>query len=251
MSEHADTIDSIALLALGVLPEAEARAVAEHAKDCAECRAEYAELRTAADALGYDAELGSSFAGADAARLKSRVMDAVRASSAAPPRASTAAKVIALPDRAAAARDRRLWFAYAAAAAALLFAIVTGANDVAVRQRLAANATRDTQLADVVAPGSKHFSVPQGEVVTSGGHVYLALRGLAEPPAGKVYQAWTLQRGEKAVAPSITFSPDPSGVTIVELPEPATNLAAVALSVEPAGGSKAPTSKPAFIRPLS
>jgi hypothetical protein len=250
MSEHAEMIDSIALLALGVLPEAEAQAVAEHAQGCAECRAEYAELRTAADAIGYDAELRPSFRGADAARLKSRVMDAVRASGAAPV-ASGGAKVVALPDRIGAARDRRLWFAYAAAAAALIVAIATGANDIALRGRLAANATRDAQLADIVAPGSKHFSVPLGEVVTSGGRVYFALRGLADPPQGKVYQAWTLQRGEKAVAPSITFSPDPSGVTIVELPEPVANLAAVALSVEPVGGSKAPTSTPAFVRPLS
>jgi anti-sigma-K factor RskA len=87
--------------------------------------------------------------------------------------------------------------------------------------------------------------------VTSGGRVYLALRGLPAPPPGKVYQAWTLRRGAKAVAPSITFNPDPSGITLVELPEPASNLAAVALSVEPAGGSEAPTSTPAFVRPLT
>jgi hypothetical protein len=250
MSAHAEMLDSVALLALGVLPEAEARAVAEHAQSCAECRAEYAELRTAADAVGYDAELGSSAADVDLVRLKSRVMDAVRASVAAPLE-NTGAKVVAFPDRAAAARDRRLWFAYAAAAAALVVAAVTAANDAAVRDRLAASTAREARLADVIAPGSKHFSVPQGEVVTSGGRVYLALRGLPAPPPGKVYQAWTLRRGAKAVAPSITFNPDPSGITLVELPEPASNLAAVALSVEPAGGSEAPTSTPAFVRPLT
>jgi hypothetical protein len=38
---------------------------------------------------------------------------------------------------------------------------------------------------------------------------------------------------------------------LVELPESAGDLAAVAMSVEPAGGSKAPSTKPAFVRPLS
>jgi len=37
----------------------------------------------------------------------------------------------------------------------------------------------------------------------------------------------------------------------VQLPVNASGLAAVALSVEPEGGSKAPTSKPTFIQPLS
>jgi hypothetical protein len=52
------------------------------------------------------------------------------------------------------------------------------------------------------------------------------------------------------VAPSVTFVPRP-GLTLVELPESADGLAAIAISVEPEGGSKAPTSTPAFVRSLS
>jgi hypothetical protein len=38
---------------------------------------------------------------------------------------------------------------------------------------------------------------------------------------------------------------------LVPIPEDAGNLAAVAVSVEPEGGSRQPTTKPAFIQPLS
>ena len=117
--------------------------------------------------------------------------------------------------------------------------------------RTSASNVERARIAALVSPDSKHYAVPEGNVVTSGGRVYLALRALPPPPPGKVYQAWTLARGAKAVAPSITFVPGAGAVTIVELPERSRGLVAVALSVEPAGGSKAPTTKPAFVRPLS
>jgi len=81
--------------------------------------------------------------------------------------------------------------------------------------------------------------------------VYLALTSLPLLPRGRVYQAWTIAKGATAVAPSITFSPSGNGVTIVPLPEDADRLSGVALTVEPQGGSKTPTTKPAFVQPLS
>ena len=59
------------------------------------------------------------------------------------------------------------------------------------------------------------------------------------------------REGAKAVAPSITFTPSADGSAIVAVPPISAPLAAVAISVEPQGGSKAPTSTPTFIRPLS
>jgi hypothetical protein len=76
------------------------------------------------------------------------------------------------------------------------------------------------------------------------------MRDMAQPAPGKVYQAWVQRRGARGVAPSVTFVPR-SGLTLVELPESADGLAAVAVSVEPEGGSKAPTSTPAFVRSLT
>jgi hypothetical protein len=263
MMTHDDAfLDSVAVLALGALPEAEARDVAAHVLGCDECRREYEELRSVANLVGYTAETPAG--GIDevtSARMKSGVMRRVRAGSAAgsanEPRRATP-------------------WPYYAAAAALVAAILTGIQTVSLRsdneqqqQRIAqmqheltantaAQASTAAQqrvleqhLAQMVAPGAKHFPVANGEVIEANGKILIAFSHLPAAPSGKVYQAWTLARGAKAVAPSITFVPDASGVAVIELPESAANLAAVAVSVEPPSGSKAPTSKPTFVRALS
>jgi hypothetical protein len=254
---HDEMLEAVALLALGTLPQSEAEATASHAAGCAECRAEYASLRAAASAIGYAAELDvATIDAADAARLKARVMDAVRASTAAAP--SAVVRPLHSAPSLTAQAGRATWLAYGAAAAALIVAVVSSANYVVLRKQSDADAVAlaqarafQMQVAQVVAPGSRYFEVPGGEVVASNGRIFLALRDLPAPGAGKVYQAWTLREGAKAVAPSITFSPDSNGVTLIELPESSAGLAAVAVSVEPEGGSTAPTTKPTFVRKLS
>jgi hypothetical protein len=261
MTGHDDAfLDSVAVLALGALPEAEATAVAAHVATCRACRREYDELRTAADLVGYAAEAAPGELDAvSSARLKARVMRAVRGD-AAPAYVSAAS-----PDGAAAralSPRRAPWLVYGALAAAVALALLEGASlaglraqtsaqAAAARQALADRATLARRLAEIVAPGSKHFAVPSGEVIESGGRILLAFSHLPDAPGGKVYQAWTLARGAKTVAPSITFSADPSGTTVIELPQSAAHLAAIAVSVEPPGGSRAPTSKPTFVRALS
>jgi hypothetical protein len=253
MIGHDDAfLDSVAVLALGALPEAEATAVAAHVATCHACRREYDELRTAADLVGYRAELApGELDEVAAARLKARVMRSVR-SGAAPAYVSPAS----LSPR------RGPWLVYGALAAAVALALLEGASlaglraqtnaqAASAREALAERATLARRLAQIVAPGSKHFAVPSGEVIESGGRILLAFSHLPNAPSGKVYQAWTLARGAKTVAPSITFSADPSGTTVIELPQSAANLAAIAVSVEPPGGSRAPTSKAAFVRTLS
>jgi hypothetical protein len=52
------------------------------------------------------------------------------------------------------------------------------------------------------------------------------------------------------VAPSAIFTPSQNGLTLVPLRADARSLAAVAVSVEPEGGSRQPTTKPTFVQPL-
>lgn len=270
---HDDTLlDSIAILALGALPQAEAKSLANHIAVCQTCSREYASLRETANAVGYASELRpGELDELASARLKSRVMRAVRGDL--PVKASGEGGRNGI---ASSASPKRPWLAYAAAIAAALVAVVSLGDDVtqraangrdathvaqlesdlAAKTTLAVGAgqrarTLDSQLAQIVAPGSKHFAVATGEIIASGGHIFMAMRDLPALPKGRVYQAWTLASGAKTVAPSITFVPDAGGVTLVELPEGAAKLSAVALSVEPDGGSKAPTSKPTFVRALS
>jgi anti-sigma-K factor RskA len=165
-------------------------------------------------------------------------------------------------------RRTPLWPAYLVAAAAIVIALINVATTLSLRAELTASGdqiaalvaqnetllraqARDREmLADLVAPDGKHLAVPDGEVISRSGRIYIAMDKLPEPPPGHVYQAWTLMQGAKTVAPSITFVPNKSGVAVVALPEPTKNLAALALSVEPNGGSRVPTTKPLFFLSL-
>jgi len=61
MNGHDDTrLDAVAVLALGALPDDEAREIRAHMATCAICRKEYAELRAATDALALSAEATSA-----------------------------------------------------------------------------------------------------------------------------------------------------------------------------------------------
>jgi anti-sigma-K factor RskA len=232
MMSHDEMLDGVAAYALGVLPPDEAAAVASHLQTCAECREEYRLLRPAVTAVAYSAETcADADSGAVVASplLKARVMKEVRAGAtrSVTPRRSPAVLV---------------------AAACLVLAIVSGLVSLSLSGRVGRDraliAQQDQTIADLTAPDATHHQFTGGDVLTRGSHLYIAVHGLPVLPPGKVYQAWTLAKGAKTVAPSVTFAPESQGVTVVRLPEAATTLAAVAVSVEPVGGSKQPTTKP-------
>jgi anti-sigma-K factor RskA len=108
-----------------------------------------------------------------------------------------------------------------------------------------------TTLADLVSPASQRYDVDHGQVVRHGKRLYLAMDALPAPPKGKVYQAWTLRTGATRMSPSVTFVPNAGGVAVVPIPVDASSIAAVAVSIEPDGGSKQPTSAPTFVLKLS
>ena len=261
--EHFDTIG---LLALGVLPGTEAEELAKHVAICADCRLVYGSLRNAADLIGYQEEaLGEKFDEVSRFRLKTRVMKSIRSADAVDP--------IVLPSNgkatAVALQPPRPWLLWGLAAAAIVIAAIDTISNTSLRSdndRLSAlvsqqssvaeaNATQarelDRRLAQMMAPEARHFGMAQGEIVASDGRMVIALRNLPSLPAGKMYQAWTRKRGAKDMTPGALFSPDASGIAFVDVPLSARDVAAVAVSVEPASGSKAPTSKPTFIRALT
>jgi len=261
-SDREEMMSLVAAYALGSLPASEHRRVSAFMLTDAEARAEFDALRPAADAIGFAAE--EPVDSARSARMKERLMATVRAEA-----ASAKITPIGAARSASGARPGLLMGVGLAAAAAAVFAFVSIIQNFSLRSdlananmrantlqtQIAANAlvqNRDRQMvADLFAPDAQHYAVADGEIIRHGQHLYLALKKLPPLPKGKVYQAWTLAKDAKAVAPSVTFSPSSTGVAVVALPENADGLAAVALSVEPEGGSKAPTSKPAFIRQLT
>ncbi len=258
MNSHDELLDSVAAYALGVLSPAEAAEVRAHLETCAACRAEYEALRPAVTAVAYSAEsCADSDSGADVASplLKARIMKQVRAEAAKPAGVT--------------------WPAYALAAACLAIALISTLANFSLRNQLRSaqtqiaaqlqqnarqaeqntrqaqqNAEQSQTIADLTASNASRYRFGNGEVVAHGPRLYLAMRALPAPPPGKVYQAWTLPKGSKKMAPSLTFRPAPSGVTVIRLPESAERVTAVAVSVEPEGGSKQPTSAPIAVTQL-
>jgi len=87
-------------------------------------------------------------------------------------------------------------------------------------------------------------------VASSNNALLFEARGMAAPPAGKVYQAWYIRAGAKPT-PAPTFSPDASGTARVTLPVGAEKGLTVAITVEPQGGSQAPTTKPFLVASIN
>jgi hypothetical protein len=252
-------MDLVAAYALGVLPPSEHALVTAYILENPEAREEFAALRPAADLIGLAAEEPVDLA--RSARMKHRLLASVN---------GQAISGVSPIDAARRSSSERGWFVGAglAAAAAVVFALVSTIQNFSLRSDLAnaqaRSATLQAQIAqnarvqardremiaDLTAGDAQHYAVPEGEVVKHGSHLYLTLHSLQPLPRGKVYQAWTIAKGAKTLAPSIVFTPSASGAAIVALPENADALAVVALSIEPEGGSKAPTSKALFIRHL-
>ena len=258
MNAHDSMLDDVAAYALGVLPPAQSRAVAAHLETCEECRQEYRQIRPAVTAVGISAE--ACFDAASAAEsvappgplLKKRIMRQIR------PNVAEMRAVRPI-----------VWPAYAVAAACLVVALVSGIINISLNSQVhqlknestqmaslvyqlrRGNSLMRTALADLIAPDSQRYTVANGEVVKRSKRLYIALNALPPPPKGKVYQAWTLHTGATQMTPSVTFVPTPSGIAVVPVPGDASQFAAVAVSVEPEGGSKQPTSKPTFVLKFS
>lgn len=251
-------LDNVAVYALGALPADEARTVRVHLASCQECSEEYRRLVPAVHAVGVSAEacVDAASAGASVAppspMLKKRIMKQIR------PNVAEMRAVRPI-----------VWPAYAVAAAALLVALITGAYNLSMGSQLHqaqadlramqlhnAEMARNldverTAVADLVSAQSQHFAVNGGEIVRHGNRLYIAMNALPPAPKGKVYEAWTLRTGATKMSPSVTFVPNHSGVAVVPVPANASSIAAVAVSVEPDGGSKQPTSTPTFVLKLS
>ena len=252
MNAHADMLDQVAVYALGSLPPAQAAATREHLRTCDECRAEYAALLPAVDALAASAESCTDGRNGPLASplIKARIMKTVRAEAA--PRPLRTGR-------------RMMWPAYAVAAACVLLAMWATISNIMIQSDLRGErdqvavltaqlsaatknaATQRQMLADLMSTDAQRFTVSDGEVVRRGERLYIAMHNMPMPPKGHVYQTWMQPMGSNTMMPGSTFMPDRGGVAIVHVGANATQVAAVAVSIEPDGGSKAPTSTPEFV----
>jgi anti-sigma-K factor RskA len=73
------------------------------------------------------------------------------------------------------------------------------------------------------------------------GNQWVVAANLPPAPEGKVYQLWFVTAEAKISAGLIKTDPQGHAFTVIDVPKDLTNLAAAAITLEPAGGSAQPT----------
>ena len=269
-----DEADDLAgLYVLDALEPAEADAVRRHLATCDQPHTAFAELGGAVPALLATVEPVEP-----PAELRARVLAAVAATPQGADQAALVRGAVAGPTPAArqpvterlaepisltavrAQRAPRLGSAWRTvfAAAAVLLIVVLGATTIAFQRQAADAEARANTLSAAIAasldPSSSTASLRGSGVAASAagfaafppsGGGYLVMRGLPDVPAGKTYEAWFL--AGTTPYPSVLITVGSDGLAVVKDLAMKPGADAMALTVEPAGGSQAPTSAPIVV----
>jgi anti-sigma-K factor RskA len=221
--EHVDEL--IAGQALHALSEEDSERVALHAAECERCRRQLREAEAITASLAYAVPTL-----APPPDLRERVLAAVEPVVSAP----HAAPVAPAP------RSRRplrtgWWPRLSIVGLPVLAAAVIGLLVWNVSLRGDLNSlTGNLQRGHAVSLGNF------GTVVTTAAGSSTLYASIAQAPAGKTYEAWVIH-GQVAV-PAGLFQG--GGTLTLKLTAPAKPGDVIAITVEPAGGTKAPTTKP-------
>lgn len=216
--------------AVDAVDDLERAAFERHLEECAACRAEVAGLREAAGLLTETTTAEPS------PELRAAVLAGI-------------GSIRPLPPAVPAARPRRRrttqWLGAAAAAVVLV-----GAGAVVWQQPWDDGTTQVTSVADQVLraadakstsldfPGGAHATVTHSDSLDK---AVIVTTDMPAPPAGRVYQLWLDQPGRGMVSAGVM--PVAADQTVVLEGDAASALGA-GITVEPEGGSTAPTTKP-------
>jgi anti-sigma-K factor RskA len=230
--------------ALDALPDDEAAAVRAHLATCEEHAAKAAELRAVALSLASTAEEMAPPAG-----LRSRVVAAVGAEGAADRSSDLSVRGQGAPvpiARGREIRERRVfgmgapaWGAIAAALAIVAAGLLVW--NVALRS--------DAGSADVVAVRSltQETGATAGHVVMfDDGSMSVFGDAMPQLDASETYQIWAVSASGETTSLGLMGS-DESGAAATVPFDASLGAAAIAVTVEPAGGSAAPTSEPVAV----
>ena len=231
--DHASIEELIPAYALGATDPAESQAVQSHLPTCPDCRALLASYSDLGGALLYATPPMSAPRGA-AERMQGRL---------APPRQSAA------PAPWWTRPGSRLLVPGLAFAVLLLvisnlywFSRANGLqSQVAEQASLAASLTNASAIslhADTPAPNA------QGVVYASTKEqiALLCVYGMPELPQDKAYQVWLIQDGKRESGGVFQVSEYGFGFLMVKPTRPLNEYSALGITVEPLGGSPAPTS---------
>lgn len=241
---HDDYKEMIPARALSALDAAEERALNEHLENCSECRKELEDWQATAAALSLASDPAEP-----SPQVRERILSEVRKD------LSSSPEVI--PFRSAPRRN--IWNSFGALgaiAAVVLFAALS--IGLAVLWRQNQQLEREREFVELInTPGSRVSELRGSDPGLSAtaklaydrnGRAILMARKLPEVPQGKAYQLWFIV-GTKPPVPGKTFVPDSGGNAVLkdEIPREAIDANVFAITVEPAGGSSAPSS-PIYLR---
>ncbi len=244
---HDDVRDLAPEYVLGILdPDARA-AVARHLEACADCRTYVSQEAAVLDAIGRGVPQS-----APPPALRARVLAAARADARSSGASETRPRVIA-------ASSRVPWLL---AAAAGLLALVAGWQVFAARgerARLEQELARQQRSEAVLASSDLVRFELSGASDDARGRAFwshrnglvFAAEGLAPLPAGRTYQLWVISRGAPVSAGVFDVTPGGHARIVMPTPETLTQVEAVAVTVEPAGGLAAPSTTPILAGPAS
>lgn len=215
MSDHARFRDDLAAYTLGALDPREREELERHLAACEECSERLLWLRPATELISESVERRDP-----PPELRERIMAEVR-EEAAPRDAPGPAR-----ERRRPLRDLLLRPAIAVAGAALIAAGAAG-------YLIGGGGGGETTTYEARSAGVTASLTRDGDAGT------LELTGLAQLPAGEVYQAW-VQRGERVI-PSSLFAARANGRATAAIPRHLDGARRVMVTREPRGGSRRPT----------
>jgi anti-sigma factor RsiW len=191
--DHTSYREEIGAYLLGALTDLERQAFEQHLEGCAECRAEIARLRPAADALPRSVEPIEP-----PPSLKASLMQVVEGDaherSGAPPRHSLRERLLPRGG---------LFRPALAAGVTLAVGLLAGIG--------VAQLGGDDERTVTAAVSGAQAQGARAELQIEDGQGTLTTSGLREPPAGGVYKVWVLRQGEQAPRPDAVFLPDGRG----------------------------------------
>ena len=285
---HEDYREMLPLYSLGVLEEAEERALKDHLTGCAECRRELNQWGDTASALAYGAKPAEP-----SPDLRSRILDNVRSLNAQPATikpdgrssgtgerlnlaaepASRAANVVQMPVRSWNFEQKTLAIAASLAFVALLASLfvvwsrnqalqaevvrlsrgLDEAQDKLARLEQDSAILNSPTLAIATLEGTNMARKAQGKLMydqKTGGAIFTA-SNMPPAPAGKAYQLWYIT-GNRAL-PGGVVNIDSSGHATLrdQLPPEARDANVFAVTLEPASGVNAPTGEKYLLTPAS
>jgi anti-sigma-K factor RskA len=230
VSERDDIHELAAAYALDALDGTKRDAFEAHLTECPSCRGDVVAFRATAASLAY-AEPGPEPSPA----LRARLLDAAR-------QERPTQSVVVLRPR------RQLRFALAAAAAALVVALGLGAWALSLSRSLDSERSARSSseaIAQILSdPTAKRLPMGnRGELVRGrDGRAVLVVSGLPAAPRDKTYEAWVITNGSPTRAGLFR-----GGTRNVVLLRPSVPRGGqVAVTLEPKGGSDAPTGKILF-----